>query len=54
MMSDDEWSADQQRRHNLATFTRPIREPRVRRPSPVFTLEELIIAERVELAKEAA
>lgn len=54
MQTVDEWLADQQRRHNLQSFEHPLPE-RVRRPKrPRFTLEQLAIAERVELAREAA
>jgi len=53
--TDEQWLVDQQRRHNLASFAHPLPAPRIRRPLPVFTLEELIIAERVELkSREAA
>jgi len=51
---DARWAVEQQRRHNLASFSRSAPEP-VRKPAPFRpTLEQLAIAERVELGREAA
>ena len=47
-MTDDEWWAEQDRRHNAESYrhiTTPPVKPKRLRPRP-FTLEQLLVAER--------
>jgi hypothetical protein len=48
------WAEEQQRRANLASFARQRPEKVRRAPRPVFSIEQLAIAERVEAAAAAA
>lgn len=50
---DERWAEDQQRRHNLASHSRPVPVREVRRKPVKFTIEQLLIADRVA-EKEAA